>query len=389
MKPLRFLLLFWAAVLPVTAQSQVARFVNEACPAILAPLAPSDMRCGRLHVPEDRSSADSPEISLFVAQLPAREESHQQPIIVLTGGPGNAASAEVAWWLNTRLRDNHDIILVDQRGSGFSRPSLNCREFDAGDDKDRLDGCRRRLLSEGITLSAYDSKSIAQDIADLIAALEVSPVNIYARSYGARIALLLARERPQGIRALVLESAYTGETSALESAAANTMRSLQRLYADCGADAACRAAYPRLASQFSRAESALESRPVEVDGVRPGAVLRLDGESFVILLRDMLADARRLPYIPALIAAIAEGDEDVLVSLASEVLAPAPAGADTNSEGLYFSAFCADEMALTAPAEIKDAAASLPPAFLPLAESALDLLADCESWIERPERHAP
>ena len=381
MKPLIFLLLLWAAVLPAAAQRPVARFVNEACPESLSRLAPSDLHCGRLHVPEDRSSADSPEISVFVMQLPAREESHQQPIIVLAGGPGDAASAETAWWLGTRLRDKHEVILVDQRGAGLSRPSLNCPEFDASGDENSLAKCRERLLSAGIKLSAYHAALIARDIADLIATLKLGPVNVYARSYGARVARLLARELPHGLRALAFEGAYTGETSALTSAAPNAMRSMKRLYADCGADAACSRAYPQVAAQFSRAAAALESRPMAVSGIRPDAALRLDGEGFVILLRDMLADAERLPYIPALIAAMAEGDDDRLDYVASQVLAPASPGADTYSEGLYYSALCANETALTSAPEIEANAVDLPPAYQPLAESARALLADCEYWI--------
>ena len=383
MKPLLFvLLLLWTTVLPAAAQSRVARFASEVCPESLARLAVSGLRCGRLHVPEDRNSEDRAEISIFVVRLPAREKSDSRPVIVLLGGPGDAASAETAWWLNTRLRDSHDIILIDQRGAGLSRPSLNCPEFDASDGEDRLAECRDRLLAEGIKLSAYGPDSIARDIADLVATLELDPVNIYARSYGARVARLLAQMRPQHVRAMLLDSAYTGETSALASAAPNVVRSSQLLFADCQASDACRAAYPDLSAQFSRAAAALDARPVEIDGIAPGAAVRLDGESFVILLRDMLADAERLPYIPALIAAIAEGDDDFFVSLASEVLAPAPPGADTHSEGLYFSALCADEMALTSPAEIEGDAAALPPAFLPLATFALELLADCGNWLD-------
>lgn len=385
MKPLLLFLLLWPIVLPALAQSQDARFVNEECPASVAGLAGSSLRCGRLRVPEDRSSADSPEISLFVAHLQAREKSSSRPIIVLAGGPGEAASAEIAWWLHTRLRNSHDIILIDQRGAGLSRPSLNCPELDASDNRDRLAKCRERLLAEGVTLSAYGPDSIARDIADLIATLSLEQVNIFARSYGARVARLLARELPQGVRALALEGAYTGETSALASAAPSTRRSMQRLYADCQASDPCGSAYPELATQFNRAAAALAARPVEVDGITPNAALRLDSESFVILLRDMLADAERLPYIPALITAIAEGDDEVLDYVASDVLALALPGEDTHSEGLYFSALCADELALVSASDIKAVAASLPQAFRPLAASARDLLADCETWIDASE----
>ena len=343
--------------------------------------------CSRLYVKEDRQATDDAQtLGLFVVRISARLPSTNAPLVVLTGGPGDSASAEIDRWLSTQLRDGYDIILIDQRGTGFSHPSLNCPEFDRSDDEFRLKKCRERLLAAGIGLSAYSAESIAQDIADLIVAMEVDQVNIYARSYGARLALLLARKLPQRVRAMALDSAYTGGESALEGAAANTRRSLQRLFADCRASDACHATYPALSAQFSRAAAALASRPMAIAGMLPGAAFQLDAESFVLLLRDMLADANRLPYIPALIDAVAEGDYDVLVDMATEVFAPAATGPDSHSEGLYFSAFCADETALTSSAKIKAGAAALPPAFQPLAESALGLLADCQIWIDAGDR---
>ncbi len=380
MKPTLALSLFWVAFLSAMAQSSAPRFVVETCPAtIVSPAAPG-MECGRLFVPEDRSSADSPEISLFVAQLPARAASGKRPILVLAGGPGDSASADSAWWLNTTLRDARDIILVDQRGSGFSRPSLNCPEFDARDDADGLDKCRERLLADGIDLSAYRAETVAQDIADLIAALDLAPVNVYARSYGARMALLLAGKQPGAVRALALESVYTGGESALQGAAANTWRAMQLLFAECDADVACGAAYPQLSTQFSRAAAALDAQPRAVDGILPGAALLLDGQSFAVLLRDMLADAHRLPYIPALIAAVAENDYDSLGLVASQLPAPRSRETDTFSEGLYYSALCADETALTSAGQINAEAKSLPREVLPLSDFALGLLSDCGSW---------
>lgn len=385
MKPIVVLLLFCGIVLSGKAQSSAPRFLAEPCPATLMSPAAPGMECGRLFVPEDRSAADSPEITLFVARLPAREDRGKRPIIVLAGGPGDSASADSDWWLNTKLRNTRDIILIDQRGAGLSRPSLECPEFNVNDDYDRLAKCRERLLAAGIDLSAYQAESIAQDIADLIAALDLAPVNVYARSYGARLALLLAQKQPGAVRALALDSAYTGGESALQGAAANTWRSMQRLFADCRADVACHAAYPQLSTQFSRAAAALESQPVTVDGLLSGASLRLDEVSFVILLRNMLADTDSLPYIPALIAAISENDYDSLNLVANHLKAPQSRDPDNFSEGLYYSALCADETALTTSAQIRAGAEGLPPEFLPLAESALGLLADCGSWLDTDE----
>ena len=382
MKPALFILLFWALILTVTAQNPDARLSSEPCPGDLLQPADSESHCSRLHIAADRASAASSEISIFVVQIPARQGNGNSPILYLAGGPGDAASADIDWWLNSRLRDAHDIILVDQRGAGRSRPSLNCPELDKSDSDERLKSCHKRLIDAGLDLAAYNAETIARDIADLIAALQLERVNLYARSYGARPALLLARKLPQQIRAMVLDSAYTGAESALQGAAANTQRSLQRLFADCLADLSCHSAYPHLAAQFSRAAATLVAKPVAVAGILPNALLQLDGDSFAHLLRNMLADANTLPYVPALIASVAAADYDDLAFLGLNLPGQQSFGSDSHSEGLFFSALCPDETALTSAAEIKASAEDLPSVFLPLLESALDLLADCESWLD-------
>lgn len=379
------LILLWAMVLPGTAQSQTARFVPEACPERLLSSETPGISCGLLYVPQDRSSAHSPEIAIFIAQLPAHDQKGSPPIIYLAGGPGDSASADIDWWLNSKLRADHDIILIDQRGAGYSRPSLNCPEIDASDSADRLTHCRDRLQSAGINLATFNAESIALDTADLIAALQLDQVNLYGRSYGARLALLLAQKLPGRVRAMVLDSPYTGGESALAGAAANAWRSLQLLFAACRADSACHAAYPQLAAQFSQAAAALTAKPTEIDGISPGAALQLDGATFAFLLRDMLADANRLPFVPALIAAIAENDYDYLASEESGLQVPPASNPDTHSEGLYFSAFCADEAGRTSAAQIEAGRETLPTAFWPLVQLSRDLLAACRSWTDGGE----
>lgn len=318
--------------------------------------------------------------------MPAREDNSNSPIIYLAGGPGDSASADIDWWLNTTLRDAHDIILVDQRGGGLSRPSLNCPEFDASDAADRVTRCRERLLAAGVNLSAYNAELMAQDIADLILAMGLNQVNIYARSYGARLALLLAHKLPQRVRALVLDSAYTGRYSALEGAAANAWRSLQLLFADCRADDACRAAYPNLPLQFTRAVASLNAQPLEIDEISAKASLQLNGDSFVLLMREMLADSSLLPHVPAVIAAVVKKDNEFLDLVAATLFARDTPGPDAHSEGLYYSALCADEAALADAANIDARVEGMPSAFLPLVASARGFLADCEDWIDTGER---
>lgn len=83
--------------------------------------------CGYLLVPEDRNDPDSPVIELAVAILysPADDDDYQaDPILYLEGGPGGSALSGIDMWYESPLRQTRDIILFDQRGTGYSRPYM-------------------------------------------------------------------------------------------------------------------------------------------------------------------------------------------------------------------------------------------------------------------------
>ena len=339
-----------------------------------------EISCFRLSVHEDRSEPSGNLVDLFVAVVGAPDDGELPPLLYVAGGPGDAASSEIAAWLTAGLNQQQTVIFVDQRGSGLSEPSLDCPELNRSSEDARRSQCHDRLLSLGIDLAAYNLESLAQDVADLINALQLDNISLYAVSYGSRIALQVAGLVPERIQALVLDSPYLPGDGALESAAANLAGALSRLFNDCGADPDCASAYPRLASQFEIAVAKLTETPITIEGLRPNVDLLLDGASFLGLLRDMLADSSWLPYIPALIYSIVEGDDATLSKL--RILHDESQGdGDGHSEGLYMSVFCASETTATTAVRVGSAAEYLPATFAPVVRSSLDLLADCANWI--------
>ena len=73
--------------------------------------------CGTLQVPENHDAPDGRKITLAISWLPASGEAEPDPIFMLAGGPGQAASflGPFAAAL-TGVRKDRDIVLVDQRG---------------------------------------------------------------------------------------------------------------------------------------------------------------------------------------------------------------------------------------------------------------------------------
>jgi pimeloyl-ACP methyl ester carboxylesterase len=113
-------------VCPALSQKRAPHFEPGDCPFDHAGW-PSDVKlqCGRLIVPEVRSKLQGRTVRLAVAVLPAREQSVDPPLVMLHGGLGEsglkAYTRIVATWPIARHRD---IVIYDQRGSGFSQPRL-------------------------------------------------------------------------------------------------------------------------------------------------------------------------------------------------------------------------------------------------------------------------
>ncbi len=105
-------------------------FASAPCPEEIA--AVEGVRCGRLTVPERRGSepgtaANDRVVRLFVTRLPARTEPEREPVVVLQGGPGN--TPDLPSFVDHPLRDGHEVIIFDQRGTARSLPSLACPEM--------------------------------------------------------------------------------------------------------------------------------------------------------------------------------------------------------------------------------------------------------------------
>src|SRR5688500_17880800 len=95
------------------------------------------VRCGTIEVPENRATTGGRTVSLRVVILPSRAPAGtpRQALFYLVGGPGLAASmlADLVAATHATTRATHDIVLVDQRGTGGSN-ALQCDFYgDTGD----------------------------------------------------------------------------------------------------------------------------------------------------------------------------------------------------------------------------------------------------------------
>lgn len=303
-----------------------------------------DVTCGYLDVPENRTLPDSQIISLAYAVVHAAEDEGRPPIVYLAGGPGGSAiddfvSDPEGWqYPFTRSRD---LILIDQRGTGYSWPTLDCpelaEEYEFEDENPEV-SCHERLVAEGIDLTAYNTAENAADVAALRQALGIDSWDLLGISYGTRLALNIMRDHPEGVRSVVLDSVFPPNADTPGEEGLSGLWSLQWLFDECYNDIYCNDSYPDLETVFLETVMRLNDTPV--DGFY--------GDDVAFSVINALNSSELIPLVPSVIYSVAEGDIGALDEIAADEYGSNrqrfQAEEDvSDSEGMYNSVICHDE----------------------------------------------
>jgi pimeloyl-ACP methyl ester carboxylesterase len=274
------------------------------------------VECATLVVPADRSDELPSEpgpfdvVELAVAIVPARGPggaSRPDPIVYLEGGPGGSS---VGWfdlwadegWPSDRERD---LILLDQRGTGYSTPSLGCEDVawsEPGQEADALRGCHDAWVAAGIDLATVSTPAHAADVADLRVALGIEEWNLYGVSYGSRVALRVLSDHPEGVRSVVLDSVYPPEAEALLEEVGNGVAAFEAVFDACAASPVCTAANGDVRATFAAVVEAFDREPLDLDDGQPPVT----GDDVVQATYAALYDPEVLADLPAHLTAAAE-----------------------------------------------------------------------------------
>jgi pimeloyl-ACP methyl ester carboxylesterase len=346
------------------------------------------VECGWVEVPESRDDPSGEMIRLHVGVFASESPTPApDPVVYLAGGPGSDALELVPLTFEdafSHLLADRDVIMFDQRGTGFSEPSLACPEFRelelASIEQDLpadeyaelqladLEACRNRLTSGGPRLASYTSAENAADLDDLRRALGYDQWNLYGISYGTRLALTAMRDFPEGIRSVVLDSTYPPDVDIIADTPGNFDRALRQLFDGCAADAACTAAYPNLEETFYGLLLSLEGNPLRapVTDVFTGETYDavFDGAALGGMVFQSLYSEDAIEVLPQLISNVAAGETYEVSVLASSFLA----NGEFVSIGMLLSVQCHEELGFTSPA-IADAALDEYPRLAPIFET--------------------
>lgn len=312
--------------------------------------------CGTLRVPENWNSPSGRMLDLNVVILPATGTATEPPLIDLAGGPGLAATEGAPWYVTdgAAWRQNRDIILFDQRGTGDSQPA-HCPEIgDAATLSPMypLELVREcvRGLSETHDLSQYSSVASMRDIEAMRFALDAEKIDLFGMSYGTRLAQAYIRGYPRRVRAAAFIGAVPMDGKSPLSHARNAESVLQAIFGDCESDARCASAFPDLRTEWESLQELLRQSNLVADTGNGRRAIELG--PFMEAFRTLLIVPSGQRAIPALITELSAGDTKRFLDMIEG------SGPSLFAEGVYLSIECTESTNRIGATEIDAAVAN-------------------------------
>jgi len=287
---------------------------------------------GILEVPENRDNPESRTLKLVYKVLKAKiKDSTKEPIVYLQGGPGGSTLIMEEFWKNHTLRNDRDIVLMDQRGTG--RSEANCTDFsDAAFDILRQDldhegeikaletimsECKEAMKHLGVDLAGYSSKENAADFEDLRKTLGYDQWNLFGASYGTRLGLTIMRDFPSSVRSSILAGVLAPETNLINESIQNFENSFISVLERCEKNEECRTRYPNLKERLFKVLKKLQTDPLHIDYKDKTFVL--NSQDAFLLLYVSLYSRNSIGNIPLLIEAFENKEAKPLLSAVERV----------------------------------------------------------------------
>lgn len=266
---------------------------------------------GSYTVWENRQTQSGRTIDLSIVILHATGDNPKpDPVFEIAGGPGSDITNAARSMKNHPQRDQRDIVLVTQRGTGGSM-RLDC-DLPGNDDNVQgyltglwdvtiFERCRDEL-SKRADLTQYSTPIAADDLDEIRSALGYDTINLMGGSYGTRASLVYMRRHPQTVRTAVLSGVAPIAFANPVYHAAEAQAALDLIFTECATDPDCQETYGDLGAKFLRIRQRLEAQPAEVSVQlefmdRPQTV-SLSWDAFGSALRTLMYfDSRPIPFL--------------------------------------------------------------------------------------------
>jgi pimeloyl-ACP methyl ester carboxylesterase len=304
--------------------------------------------CGSLRRPWDASGQVPGTLSVGFALVPARDTTRPVlgTLVPHEGGPGystTGSAASYAAMYGPQL-DRRNFLVVDQRGTGRSG-AIDCPALQdlKGRYAPAAAACGRLLGSHS---DLYGSAQSADDLAAVVHALGLGPVDLYGDSYGTFFAQVFAGRHPGMLRSIVLDSAYPtyGETAWYPTQGPAMLKAIDLV---CARTPSCAASGVPTSVLLQRVLAQVRRTPYlgvghDADGIRHRVVV--DGPALVGLAFGATYGPAWYRELPGALRSALAGDHDPLVRLVAEADYVSGNAGDpvAYSEGLDAAVSCHD-----------------------------------------------
>jgi pimeloyl-ACP methyl ester carboxylesterase len=318
--------------------------------------------CTTFDVPENRDDPRGRHISLKLAIARSDAQVPEPDLVtLLAGGPGEAATE--AWVLEApafaEVRKHHDVLLLDQRGTGGSHP-LSCKQAEEASDENALTldlGKVRKDVAaclDEVKQKAdpryYTTTVAVQDLEEVRKALGSPPLDLVGVSYGTRMAQHYLKHYPGSVRSVVLDSVVPNQAVLGEDFAANLDDALRKDFAHCTAVAACKQRFGDSMQTLYQLRDALRANPHKVSFRDPETYETVERPlsefSLASVVRMFAYQPETAALLPLSINAAAHGDVGPLLGQA-KILSGDLSG-DMNN-GMSMSVICSEDADLLQP----------------------------------------
>ncbi|WP_263730740.1 alpha/beta hydrolase [Cellulomonas sp. SG140] len=306
-------------------------------------------RCAVLQVPVDWADPHSPRMGLQVLVVPARSDHPAPDPLFYLAGFGSSAIGDAEWAYRTfaPLEDRHDLVFVEQRGTGATAETCALPPEGEGDlaaigpAVTQCLGSLRRDPRHDTTAAAVRDLDAARE------ALGYEAIDLYGISYGVTMGLAYLQAHPERVRTAVLDSGSLLDVRLWQRVPTSAQRAFDALVRDCAASPACTSAYDP-ATDLATLVHRLSAAPEVVD-LGDGHTMTVDAAGLTGAVVDAyLATPATAVLLPRDLRAMVRGEwTDVL---RARGLLPAAVNAEAGRVQVQtLTIRCSDEWAQMTP----------------------------------------
>jgi len=327
MRPITLCILLSSLVATPSAQDAPGEIRWEPFTGSTATGGSIEGRLGRITVPERRAKDGSPRgdatIELAFVVYPSTNPNPGPPTFYLAGGPGGSGvryCTGPATDPRVDLLAYGDVVGIDQRGTGLTRPSLEeAPDFswelplDEPLERDAVIAADRASIAklaahwkaQGVDLAAYNTVESADDVDAVREAMGADEIRIWGESYGSHLGLAYLRRHAEHVeRAVLCKVEGPDQTWKLPS---GLQAQLERASELAAADPTIGAEVPDLVGAIRGLLEELARQPVTIPSPGGGSVV-VGPYDLQRALTRLLAHHQLVGMLPAFVVPLTRGD---------------------------------------------------------------------------------